>query len=121
MKRKVALFCLLMAAVLLLTSCGGGGGSIIGTWKISDVKAPSGSDLTGLEAAKTAEFKIDKENITLSIPGIDQTQSIPYTYKDGKLTITMYGQSITYNLKINGGTGTLSMEGQEGSITFKKK
>ena len=117
---------LAMSLILLicvsLTACGK---DIVGTWKVKTMSSQGVTvDLAEMGGSMSFEFKKDgtgtaKENM---YGDGETTTSLTYSTSGDKITITLDGETQTFNYKLDGKTLTMDMiiEGNTVKLTMTK-
>ena len=118
MKKKVLFLCVLLLSVFVVAGCEKGGNkAVVGEYKIVEAvegeTTIKGSDLEkygikytlSVKDNGTAVLEMSGEKEDLKYDGkyfyskSDKSDKVPYTYKDGKLTLAQDGLSMTFEKK----------------------
>ena len=105
MRKRIAIVALVMCALFLLAACGSGSSALVGKWK---------DEATGM---MTMEFKDDG---TLSVSALGQTQTVSYKVDGDKITMTADGQEATGTFKVEGNKLTLTGPDNDTEIYVKE-
>ena len=106
MRKRIAIVVLVMCAIFLLAACGSASSSpIIGTWK---------DEATGL---MTIEFKDDG---TLSVSALGQTQTGTYQVDGDKITTKVGDDEASVTYKVEGDKLTITSEDDVSEVYVKE-